>query len=454
MIKINSSSNLKDYNFLETNTPFFIENPELLQRHKLALPPPDSYFFFPKGEEIIIPNKKKPEKSLRRIYFNTEYTNYEKNKIIEFKKIINSHKENLHLFPNYWNDSWNLMFIYSTDCDLEKGYNRMITYFKWYNNFFPLSFTPNDKAIEILNSGFAYCYGRDHEFRPILIVQPYIYQKNIDKFSNNDLMRASVFLCEYVKNNLLIPGQVENWNMIVNLRGTSVISIPDPIKKVISCLSDNFIAKLYKSYVLNLSLFLRILFKFMCAFLEEVTVRKIVVVGGKDDNVMLNFINGENLEKRFGGNAEDLDYTGNNLFPPRMPSSQKFLLDNENRNEVLISKKVYKELMKKLPKESLSPFILEEIENEKKEKEEKLRNIEREKMIKQKNEEDNNKKDILEMIQNINWEIKNEFPKKSFINKSKIPFLDIEIESFQNDIKNFNINKDKCNWILQMKSEQ
>jgi hypothetical protein len=167
---------------------------------------------------------------------------------------------------------------------------------------------------------------------------------------------------------------------------------------------------------------------------------------------MLNFINGENLEKRFGGNAEDLDYTGNNLFPPRMPSSQKFLLDNENRNEVLISKKVYKELMKKLPKESLSPFILEEIENEKKEKEEKLRNIEREKMIKQKNEEDNNKKDILEMIQNINWEIKNEFPKKSFINKSKIPFLDIEIESFQNDIKNFNINKDKCNWILQMKS--
>ena len=60
-------------------------------------------------------------------------------------------------------------------------------------------------------------------------------------------MRASIFLCEYVKNNLLIPGQIENWNMIVNLKGTSVTSIPAPIRKVISCLSDNFIARLYKS---------------------------------------------------------------------------------------------------------------------------------------------------------------------------------------------------------------
>ena len=449
-ISTSSSTNLKNYNFQETNTPFFIEDPELLERHKLALPPPDSYLFFPKGEEIIIHNKKKPEKTLRRIYFNTPYTNYENTKIIEFKKIINSNKENLNLFPNYWNDAWNLMFIYSTDCDLEKGYKRMIEYLKWYNNFFPLTFTPNDKAIEILNSGFAYCYGRDHEFRPILIVQPYIYQKNQKNFSNDDLMRASVFLCEYVKNNLLIPGQVENWNMIVNLKGTSIFSIPDPIKKVITCLSDNFIAKLYKSYVLNLNFILRILFKLVCAFLEEVTVKKVVVVNGKDDDEMLKFINGDNLEKRFGGNAENLDYSGNNLFPPRMPPSQKFLLENENRDQVLISKNEYRKLMNKLPKESLSPFILEEIENEKKKEIEEKKNIEMERL---KSEVDKNQKDIYEMIQNINWEIKNEFPKKSLINKSEISLINITIESFENDIKMFNVNKDKCNWILDMKSD-
>lgn len=158
------------------------------------------------------------------------------------------------------------MYIYSTDCDIPKAYERMIKYFNWYNSFFPITFTPKDKAIEILNSGFCYCYGRDHEFRPILIVQPYIYQTKLKNHSPDDLMRASIFLCEYVKNNLLIPGQIENWNMIVNLKGTSVTSIPAPIRKVISCLSDNFIARLYKSYVLGLNFFLKILFKLICSF--------------------------------------------------------------------------------------------------------------------------------------------------------------------------------------------
>ena len=97
---------------------------------------------------------------------------------------------------------------------------------------------------------------------------------------------------------MLIPGQVENWNMIVNLKDTSILSIPDPIKKVITALSNNFIAKLYKSYIINMSLLLRILFKLMCSILEEITVRKIVVIDGKEDKRMFNFINPMNLEKK------------------------------------------------------------------------------------------------------------------------------------------------------------
>ena len=133
-----------------------------------------------------------------------------------------------------------------------------------------------------------------------------------------------------------------------------------------------------------------------------------------------------------------------------MTSSQKFLLENINRDQVLISRNEYRKLMNKLTKESLSPFILEEIENEKKKEIEEKKNIEMERL---KSEVDKNQKDIYEMIQNINWEIKNEFPKKSLINKSEISLINITIESFENDIKMFNVNKDKCNWILDMKSD-
>ena len=438
----------QNYHFIETNTPYFIENLILLKRHKQALPPKESYLFFPRGDEIILLNNKKPEKSLRRIFYNTPYTEYENNKIKTYKRIINSHPENKELFPKNWNDALNLMFIYSTDCDLEKAYERMIKYFKWYNNFFPLSFTPKDKVIEILNSGFAYCFGRDHEFRPNLIVQPYIYQDKLRNHSGEDLLRACIFLCEYVKNNLLIPGQIENWNMIVNLKGTNILTVPDPIKKVITCLSDNFLAKLYKTYIFNLSLILRILYKLICKFLEEVTVNKFVIIT-KNDRTILNYIRSDNLEKKFGGDVDNFIYSDNNLFPPNMPLSGKFLLDNENPKELLITPEEYKKRIKNLPEESLSPFILEEIKNEEKEKklEEEKRNKE-EILIKLKEEQEKNEKDINDMMFENDWEIKDEFLQNEINEISNPNFISY---SFQKYLNNFNTNKNECNWELYKK---
>ena len=159
-------SNYQNKRFIELNDPYFLQTEELYERFLECLPPEESYLFFPKGEEIIIPHKK-PEKAIRRIYYNTTYTDLEHKWIKEYEQIINKHPENK--LPEFWNTPLNLMFIYSENCKLEKAYNRMIEYIKWYNNFFPLNFTPTDKAIDILNSGFCYCYGRDHEFRHIII---------------------------------------------------------------------------------------------------------------------------------------------------------------------------------------------------------------------------------------------------------------------------------------------
>ena len=87
---------------------------------------------------------------------------------------------------------------------------------------------------------------------------------------------------------------------------------------------------------------------------------------------MRNFIRRDNFEKRFGGDADNLNYCDDNLFPPNMPSSRKFLLDNENPEDLLITKEQYKKIMKKLPQESLSPYILKENENEEKKEKEKI----------------------------------------------------------------------------------
>ena len=117
--------------------------------------------------------------------------------------------------------------------------------------------------------------------------------------------------------------------------------------------------------------FLRIVFKIMCSFLEEVTVKKFVILEGKKDPNLFQDINPQNLEERFGGQAQNCIYDEENcLFPPRMPSND-YLKYNENPKEILITEEEYIERYNtgNIPPQSVSPFVIERIKREKKKKE-------------------------------------------------------------------------------------
>jgi len=274
--------------------------------------------------------------------------------------------------PEYWNDGLNLAYIYSVECKLDKAYERMINYFKWYKSFFPLNIQPGDNCTKVLNSGFLYIFGRDHQFRPLIICQPYILQDCLDKYSSTDIMNASIFVCQYLANYMLIPGQIENWIMIVNMDGTSVLNLPDSVKKLINNMSEYFIARLYRCYILGLNAFLRIIYKIICAFVEKSTVEKVIILDNKEDPRKHNDINPENLEERFGGKAPNCIYDGeNSLFPPRMPSSNYFFLENENPKDILITEEEYIDRYNagKIPIKSVSPYIVEKIRKEKADRE-------------------------------------------------------------------------------------
>ena len=216
---------------------------------------------------------------------------------------------------------------------------------------------------------------------------------------------------------MLIPGQVENWIMILNFGGSSPLNMPNVVKKMINILSENFLSRLYKCYVYGMSFIINLMFKLICNFLEEVTVQKINIIDKKNMNKIYENIRKDNLEEKFGGTAPNIKEginNNNSLFPPRMPSSN-FIL--EDKNEILITKEEYIRLVeeKKIKKEYISPFILKEIEIEiyKREKE-KISKIENKLWIKQ-------------------WKLQNEFEGKNKINN-------INKNSFNivNDIKLFN----------------
>ena len=420
--------------------PFFIKDPKLYEIFKKGLPPEEAYYYFPKGKEVIELHKKKPEKHNRRIFINVPFLDIEYTWLEKYKDIIAKHPENK--LPEFWNDGLNLAYIYSTECNLDKAYKRMIDYFKWIKNFFPLNMQPEDKCVKVLNSGFLYVFGRDHQFRPLLICQPYILQKCLDLYSDTDITNAAIFICQYMANYMLIPGQIENWIMIVNMEGTSVLNIPDSVKKMITYLSDYFIARLYRCYILGLNAFLRILYKIICAFVERTTVEKVVILENKDDPKKNQDINPENLEEKFGGTAQNLIYDEeNSLFPPRMPSNN-FLLENENPEEILISEEKYIERYNagKLPLKSVSPFILEKLRKIRVEKE-------KEEIARKKREEAQFKirdaKTRAELNLSTSWVSSNEY---FDLNK-----FQIKSKKFIEKVNAFKIKRDKfCNCISEL----
>ena len=419
MITINHNDKLKNElkkRIKEIINPYYISDPELYERYKKSIPPPEAFYYFPKGEEIIIKNDKKPEKALRRIFLNVPYSDIEKKWIMEFKAEIRTNPD--IKLPEYWNDSFNLRFVYATDCNIKKSYERLIKYLKWHKKIFPMAIQPKDKIVELLNLGFLYVYGRDHQFRPILVCQPYIYQKNMKLYHEEEVIRASAFLFQFIVNNMFIPGQIENWIMILSFVGTSPLTLPDAVKKLINTLSDNFLSRLYKCYVFGMSIFIKFLYKIICNFLEEVTVQKITVLDSKNHNILFQNIRSDNVEQKFGGTAPDVTLgVPHSIFPPRMPSSF-FLKEDENPEEILITEEEYLNLVenKKIEDFCISPYIKIKLENRQKQM--------------------NFEFELKKSFSKKDWKLQNEFEKKN-----KMRNLNKSNNNFAYDLKSFNFAK-------------
>ena len=175
-------------------------------------------------------------------------------------------------------------------------------------------------------------------------------------------------MCQFIINNMFIPGQFETWNMIVNLKGVSIISLPDPLKKLIPALSNYFLCRLNKNYLIGLNFFTRILYKIAVNFIDPVTATKIIVIESKKDPALFKNIRKDNIEEQFGGTAPNMPVDSENgFFPPRMPSPN-FIKDEENKNDILISEEDYIQKYKngEIPVEVVSPYVYNELKEKEK----------------------------------------------------------------------------------------
>jgi hypothetical protein len=92
----------------------------------------------------------------------------------------------------------------------------------------------------------------------------------------DNISRALIFQMEYVKKNMFLPGQVEQWNIINNVNNLKVKDLPrKELKSIIDTIQYNYNYVLYKAWGVNCTTFQVACWKVFEVFLDKETSSKI-----------------------------------------------------------------------------------------------------------------------------------------------------------------------------------
>lgn len=119
---------------------------------------------------------------------------------------------------------------------------------------------------------------------------------------------------------LLIPGQVENWVVIIDVAETGVFSLVSSMKRAFSFLSETFRSRMFACYVVRIPSSISFVWSIVKKFLEEETVRKINFFDEQTIEPLLEYCAPEQLERKFGGTLPDIPE--GQFWPPREVSPQ------------------------------------------------------------------------------------------------------------------------------------
>lgn len=337
---------------------------EYIERLKSCKPSYEAYLYLPQQDDIILNDKVHPKETMRYIFEvdQNNYTEFEKIKLASFyielesyNKKIESHHKKLRIPANFKSSNI-LRFIQAASYNIQKAIEILNAHLEWKKNTFPLKMT--SRAMEILNSGFVYVCGRDCKYRPIIILNADYYFNLKKVYSLKEIQLAIVYFLEFIVENLLIPGQVENWNIICDMGTLNLISIPKDLLDLFKLLQYNYRCRLYVIYILNMNSFLEVIWKITKSLIETTTYNKIKFLTKEKQSVIFNSINPTQIEERFGGKAKNLE-KGNLYFPPYMPSNEYKAEDN---NQIL-SQEDYMKLLFAGKIITPSPYILEQFNN-------------------------------------------------------------------------------------------
>lgn len=69
-----------------------------------------------------------------------------------------------------------------------------------------------------------YIHGRDHRYRPIIVLNP--SRMDLKQLKEDDFIKSVIFFLEVIVNNIFMPGQVENWIVLIDFNFMGLFTFP------------------------------------------------------------------------------------------------------------------------------------------------------------------------------------------------------------------------------------
>lgn len=268
------------------------------------MPPKEGYLYFPEGPNLFL---ELPGSKIQRKVFedSSSYLPIEIDMLSQLNSELLINKVSLH---SNISEGDKLRFLHAVNFNLNETIQLLRNNSEFrdkYSFIFDEPITGVTK--DILNSGIIYVHGRDTDYRPIIVFNLSDYMKQKDAYTEEEWSHAILFLCSYVITKLLIPGQVETWNVILNLEDLSVFnSLPSDLRNIMSVMQGHYKGRLHLIYIFGLSLALGFI-KSIYFTMYPNAEKKVKVINKSNYEIELHsLVSPYQLEKRFYGLQEDI----------------------------------------------------------------------------------------------------------------------------------------------------
>lgn len=165
---------------------------------------------------------------------------------------------------------------------------------------------------------------------------------DLKKHSVQDYVDLTVFLMQFIIEYMLIPGKIENWVNVVEMGKLGIRDLPfKPMIKLCGTLQKIYKCRLAHSFVLNPPSSIYYMWTCVKPFIDKATQEKVVFENKAFSTTMLEMCDLDQVEKRFGGNAPNLEKFWPPIFPKTHPevNNDSEIHDQRKKSVIEISSK-------------------------------------------------------------------------------------------------------------------